>query len=35
VVDDLQRLADQVGPRFAPCGLLRDLARRESRFYPA
>ncbi|HXV90179.1 MAG TPA: fatty acid oxidation complex subunit alpha FadJ [Gemmatimonadales bacterium] len=35
LVDDLQRLSDQLGPRFAPCEMLRDLARRESRFYPA
>jgi 3-hydroxyacyl-CoA dehydrogenase/enoyl-CoA hydratase/3-hydroxybutyryl-CoA epimerase len=35
LVDDLQRLSDQVGPRFAPCDMLRDLARHESRFYPA
>jgi 3-hydroxyacyl-CoA dehydrogenase/enoyl-CoA hydratase/3-hydroxybutyryl-CoA epimerase len=35
LVDDLQRLADRLGPRFAPCDALRDLARRGSRFHPA
>jgi 3-hydroxyacyl-CoA dehydrogenase/enoyl-CoA hydratase/3-hydroxybutyryl-CoA epimerase len=35
LVDDLQRLSDQLGPRFAPCEALRDMARRDARFYPA
>jgi 3-hydroxyacyl-CoA dehydrogenase/enoyl-CoA hydratase/3-hydroxybutyryl-CoA epimerase len=34
VVDDLQRLSDRLGPRFTPSEVLRDLAQRESRFYP-
>ena len=34
VVDDLQRLSDRLGPRVTPCEVLRDLAQRESRFYP-
>jgi len=34
LVDDLQRLSDQLGPRFAPCDALRDMARRDARFYP-
>ena len=33
VVADLERLADHVGPRFAPCDALRDLARRRAKFY--
>jgi 3-hydroxyacyl-CoA dehydrogenase/enoyl-CoA hydratase/3-hydroxybutyryl-CoA epimerase len=34
LVDDLQRLSDRLGPRFAPCDALRDMARRDARFYP-
>jgi 3-hydroxyacyl-CoA dehydrogenase/enoyl-CoA hydratase/3-hydroxybutyryl-CoA epimerase len=35
LVEDLERLAERHGPRFAPCELLRDFARRSARFYGA
>jgi len=31
---DLERLAERHGPRFAPCDVLQDLARRNAKFYP-
>src|SRR2546425_2682708 len=31
---DLERLAGRLGPRFAPCEGLQDLARRDAKFYP-
>jgi 3-hydroxyacyl-CoA dehydrogenase/enoyl-CoA hydratase/3-hydroxybutyryl-CoA epimerase len=34
LVADLQRLAERHGPRFAPCEVLQDLARRNTKFYP-
>ncbi len=34
LVADLERLAERLGPRFAPCEVLRDLARRNAKFYP-
>ena len=34
LVDDLARLAERLGPRFAPCEVLQDLARRNAKFYP-
>jgi 3-hydroxyacyl-CoA dehydrogenase/enoyl-CoA hydratase/3-hydroxybutyryl-CoA epimerase len=34
VVADLERLAERLGPRFAPCEVLQDLARRDAKFYP-
>ena len=34
LVADLERLAERLGPRFAPCDVLRDLARRDAKFYP-
>ena len=34
LVADLERLAERHGPRFAPCEALRDLARRNAKFYP-
>jgi 3-hydroxyacyl-CoA dehydrogenase / enoyl-CoA hydratase / 3-hydroxybutyryl-CoA epimerase len=34
LVADLQRLAERHGPRFAPCEVLQDLARRNAKFYP-
>ncbi|HEY3280221.1 MAG TPA: fatty acid oxidation complex subunit alpha FadJ [Gemmatimonadales bacterium] len=34
LVADLERLAERCGPRFAPCDALRDLARRNAKFYP-
>jgi 3-hydroxyacyl-CoA dehydrogenase/enoyl-CoA hydratase/3-hydroxybutyryl-CoA epimerase len=33
LVEDLERLAQRLGPRFTPCEPLRDLARRNARFY--
>ncbi|MDP3912105.1 MAG: fatty acid oxidation complex subunit alpha FadJ [Gemmatimonadales bacterium] len=33
VVADLERLAERLGPRFAPSDVLQELARRESKFY--
>ena len=35
MVEDLDRLAERLGPRFTPCEPLRDLARRTGRFYPS
>ncbi len=35
LVEDLERLQERFGPRFAPCEPLRDLARRNGRFYPS
>ena len=34
LVTDLERLAERCGPRFAPCDALRDLVRRNAKFYP-
>ena len=34
LVADLERLAERLGPRFAPCEVLQDLARRNAKFYP-
>lgn len=34
LVADLERLAERLGPRFAPCDVLQDLARRDAKFYP-
>jgi 3-hydroxyacyl-CoA dehydrogenase/enoyl-CoA hydratase/3-hydroxybutyryl-CoA epimerase len=34
LVADLERLAERLGPRFAPCDVLHDLARRDAKFYP-
>jgi 3-hydroxyacyl-CoA dehydrogenase/enoyl-CoA hydratase/3-hydroxybutyryl-CoA epimerase len=34
IVQSLERLAAQFGPRFAPAGILSDLAKRGARFYP-
>jgi 3-hydroxyacyl-CoA dehydrogenase/enoyl-CoA hydratase/3-hydroxybutyryl-CoA epimerase len=34
LVTDLERLAERLGPRFAPCEVLQDLARRNAKFYP-
>ena len=34
LVGDLERLAERLGPRFAPCEVLQDLARRDAKFYP-
>ncbi|HEV8398988.1 MAG TPA: 3-hydroxyacyl-CoA dehydrogenase NAD-binding domain-containing protein [Gemmatimonadales bacterium] len=34
LVADLERLAERLGPRFAPCEVLQDLARRDGKFYP-
>jgi 3-hydroxyacyl-CoA dehydrogenase/enoyl-CoA hydratase/3-hydroxybutyryl-CoA epimerase len=34
LVADLERLAERLGPRFAPCEVLRDLARQSAKFYP-
>ncbi|HEV8305349.1 MAG TPA: fatty acid oxidation complex subunit alpha FadJ [Gemmatimonadales bacterium] len=34
LVADLERLAERHGPRFAPCDVLQDLARRNAKFYP-
>ena len=34
LVADLERLAERLGPRFAPCEVLQDLARRDAKFYP-
>jgi 3-hydroxyacyl-CoA dehydrogenase/enoyl-CoA hydratase/3-hydroxybutyryl-CoA epimerase len=34
LVDDLHRLAERHGPRFAPCEVLQDMARRDAKFYP-
>ena len=33
LVADLERLAERLGPRFAPCEVLQDLARRDAKFY--
>jgi 3-hydroxyacyl-CoA dehydrogenase/enoyl-CoA hydratase/3-hydroxybutyryl-CoA epimerase len=33
LVEELERLADRLGPRFAPCDALRDLARRGAKYY--
>ena len=34
LVADLERLAERLGPRFAPCEVLLDLAKRDTKFYP-
>ena len=34
LVADLERLAERLGPRFAPCEVLQDLARQGAKFYP-
>jgi 3-hydroxyacyl-CoA dehydrogenase / enoyl-CoA hydratase / 3-hydroxybutyryl-CoA epimerase len=34
LVGELERLAERVGPRFAPCDLLREQAARGAKFYP-
>jgi 3-hydroxyacyl-CoA dehydrogenase/enoyl-CoA hydratase/3-hydroxybutyryl-CoA epimerase len=34
LVMELERLAERVGPRFAPCEALREQARRAAKFYP-
>jgi 3-hydroxyacyl-CoA dehydrogenase/enoyl-CoA hydratase/3-hydroxybutyryl-CoA epimerase len=34
LVDELQRLAERLGSRFAPCEVLQEQARRGSKFYP-
>jgi 3-hydroxyacyl-CoA dehydrogenase/enoyl-CoA hydratase/3-hydroxybutyryl-CoA epimerase len=34
LVGELERLAERLGPRFAPCDLLREQAARGTRFYP-
>ena len=34
LVGDLERLAERHGPRFVPCEVLQDLARRNAKFYP-
>jgi 3-hydroxyacyl-CoA dehydrogenase/enoyl-CoA hydratase/3-hydroxybutyryl-CoA epimerase len=34
LVSDLERLAERLGMRFAPCETLQDMARRNARFYP-
>ncbi len=34
VVSELERLAERLGPRFAPCETLREQASRGTRFYP-
>ena len=34
LVADLERLAERLGPRFAPCDVLQDLAARNAKFYP-
>jgi len=31
---DLQRLAERLGPRFAPCEVIVEQARARTRFYP-
>ena len=33
VVEDLERLAERLGPRFTPCDALKDQARRGGKFY--
>ena len=33
LVAELERLAERYGPRFAPCEVLQEQARRGSRFY--
>lgn len=33
LVEELERLAERHGPRFVPCDPLRELARRQARFY--
>ncbi len=33
VAEDLARLAESAGPHYAPCGLLRDMAKSGKRFY--
>ena len=33
VVEDLERLAERLGPRFAPCEALKDQVRRSGKFY--
>ncbi len=35
LVADLERLAERLGPRYAPADVLRDLARHNTRFYPS
>ncbi len=34
IVDLLNRLADSYGPRFAPAGILADMAKKNRKFYP-
>jgi 3-hydroxyacyl-CoA dehydrogenase/enoyl-CoA hydratase/3-hydroxybutyryl-CoA epimerase len=34
LVGELERLAERHGPRFAPCEVLQDQAKRGSKFYP-
>jgi 3-hydroxyacyl-CoA dehydrogenase/enoyl-CoA hydratase/3-hydroxybutyryl-CoA epimerase len=34
LVGDLERLAERYGPRFAPCEVLQEQARKNSKFYP-
>jgi 3-hydroxyacyl-CoA dehydrogenase / enoyl-CoA hydratase / 3-hydroxybutyryl-CoA epimerase len=34
LVGELERLAERVGPRFAPCEALQERARQNSKFYP-
>ncbi len=34
LVGELERLAERLGPRFAPCQVLRDQAQRNAKFYP-
>jgi len=34
IVGELERLADRYGARFAPSDALRDLAQRNTKFYP-
>jgi len=35
IVSELERLAERYGPRFAPCDVLQEQARRSSKFYPS
>ncbi len=35
LVGELERLAERLGPRFAPCEVLREQAHRNTKFYPA
>jgi len=34
LVEELERLAERLGPRFAPCEVLQEQARHNTKFYP-